>query len=126
MTELDLRLVDWASAELKSVAADFLSKDLRPCEHWSTSTSRPAKRVWSGSWQRFCAQPLDSDLLDSITTFERKIMIYEAQSRETISDSLNIGCVIAGLGQNRMREHLLMSATKIRQLDKFRSRDWIN
>ena len=39
-------------------------------------------------------------------------MIYEAQSRETISDSLKIGCVIAGMGQNSMREHLLMSATK--------------
>ena len=39
-------------------------------------------------------------------------MIYEAQSRETISDSLNIGCVIAGMGQNSMKKHLLMSATK--------------
>ena len=56
--------------------------------------------------------PFDGDLLDAITTFERKIMIYEAQSRETISDSLQIGCVIAGMGQNSMREYLLMSATK--------------
>ena len=56
--------------------------------------------------------PFDGDLLDTITTFERKIMIYEAQSRETISDSLKIGCVIAGMGQNSKREHLLMSATK--------------
>ena len=39
-------------------------------------------------------------------------MIYEAQSRETNSDSPKIGCVIAGMGQNSMREHLLMSATK--------------
>ena len=39
-------------------------------------------------------------------------MIYEAHSRETISDSLKIGCVIAGMGQNSVREHLLMSATK--------------
>ena len=38
-------------------------------------------------------------------------MIYEAQSRETISDSLKIGCVIAGIGQNNMKEHHLMSAT---------------
>ena len=35
-----------------------------------------------------------------------------AQSHETISDSLKIGCVIAGVGQNSMKEHLLMSATK--------------
>ena len=39
-------------------------------------------------------------------------MIYEAQSRETISDSLKIGCVIAGMGQNSMMEHHIMSATK--------------
>ena len=39
-------------------------------------------------------------------------MIYEAQNRETISDSLKIGCVIAGMGQSRLREHLLLSATK--------------
>ena len=39
-------------------------------------------------------------------------MIYEAQSRETTSDSLKIGCVIASVGQNSMKEHLLMSATK--------------
>ena len=39
-------------------------------------------------------------------------MIYEAQSRETISDSLKIGCVIAGMCQFSMKEHLLMSATK--------------
>ena len=38
-------------------------------------------------------------------------MTNEAQSRETISDSLKIGCVIAGIGQNSMKEHLLMSAT---------------
>ena len=48
--------------------------------------------------------PFDGDLLDALTTFERKIMIYEAQSvenlRETISDSLKIGCVIAGMGQD--------------------------
>ena len=52
----------------------------------------------------------DGDLLDAITTFERKIMIYEAQSRETIRGSLKIGCVIAGMGQNSMRKHFLMSA----------------
>ena len=39
-------------------------------------------------------------------------MSYEAQSRETITDSLKICCVIAGMGQNSMKEHLLMSATK--------------
>ena len=39
-------------------------------------------------------------------------MVCEAQSRETISDSLESGCVIAGMCQNSMEEHLLTSATK--------------
>ena len=54
-------------------------------------------------------------------------MIYEAQSRETIRDSLKIGSVIAGMGQNSMKEHLLMSATKcdswtnfVREIDRAR------
>ena len=54
----------------------------------------------------------EGHLLDAITTFERKIMIYEAQSHKTFSDSLKIGCVIAGMGQSNMREHLLLSATQ--------------
>ena len=37
---------------------------------------------------------------------------HEAQSRETISDSLKSGCVIAGTGQNSMKEHLLMSTSQ--------------
>ena len=39
-------------------------------------------------------------------------MIYEAQNRETINDSLKNGCVIAGMDQNSVGGHLLMSATK--------------
>ena len=56
--------------------------------------------------------PFEGDLLDAITTFEIKVMICESQSRETISDCLKIGCVIAGMDQSIMREHLLLSATK--------------
>ena len=64
----------------------------------------------------------DGDLLDAITTFERKIMIYEAQSRETISDSLKIGCVIAGMGQNSERTSF-NERHEMRQLDEFCSID---
>ena len=39
-------------------------------------------------------------------------MIYEAQSRDTISDSLKIGCVVVGMCQSSMREHHLLSVTK--------------
>ena len=50
--------------------------------------------------------PFGGDLLDAITTVERKIMVSEAQSRETISDSLKFGCVIAGMGQNSIRGNI--------------------
>ena len=130
MAEVDIRHEDWAGAELKCVAADFYhalilffkgkalkivskkEKDLRLGEHWSTSTRRPAKRVWLGKLAEILRTPFDGDFLDALAACERKIMIYEAQSRETINDSLKIFCVIAGMAQNSMKEHLLMSATK--------------
>ena len=132
VTELDLRLDDWASAELKSVAADFyhalilfckgkalnivlINKEGEGFEAWRALVNKyelTSKASVVGKLAEILRTPLDGDLLDAITTFEWKIMIYEAQSRVTISDSLKIGCVIAGMGQNGMREHLSMSATK--------------
>ena len=53
-----------------------------------------------------------NQIFDAITTLERNIMICEAHSRETISDSSKIGCVVAGMCQSSMREHFLLSATK--------------
>ena len=44
--------------------------------------------------------PFEGDLLDAVTTFERRIEIFEAPS------------VIAGKSQSSMREHILLSATK--------------
>ena len=55
--------------------------------------------------------------------FERKIMIYEAQSRETISDSVKIGCVIVGVAQNNMKEHSFDERHEVRELDAFCPRD---
>ena len=132
VTELDLRLDDWASAELKSVAADFChalilfckgkalkivltNKEGEGFEAWRSLVNKyepTSKASVVGKLAEILRAPFDGDLFDAITTLERKIMIYQAQSRETISDSLKIGCVIAGMGQNSMREHLLMSATK--------------
>ena len=132
MAELDLRLEEWASAELKSVAADFYhalilfccgkalkivltNKELEGFEAWRALVNKyeaTSKASVVGKLAEILRTPFDGDLHDALTTFEVKIMIYEAQSRETISDSLKICCVIAGVGQNSMKEHLLMSATK--------------
>ena len=131
VTELDLRLDDWASAEMKRVAADFhhaliffcrgkalkivlTNKEGEGFEAWRAMVNKyepTSKASVVGKLAEILRTPIDGDLLDAITTFERKTMIYEAQSRETICDSLKIGCVIAGMGQNSMSEHLLMSAT---------------
>ena len=48
----------------------------------------------------------------TIPTRRQKKKDLRSSERETISDSLKIGCVIAGMGLNSMREHLLVSATK--------------
>ena len=67
--------------------------------------------------------PFDGDLLDARTTFERKIMNYEAQSRETISDSLKIGCVIAGMEPEPHERTSFDERHEMRQLEEFCSRD---
>ena len=132
VAELDLRLEEWASAELKSVAADFYHAQIlfskgKPLKIVPTKKEGEGFEAWRalvnkyeptskasvvGKLAEILRTPFDGDLLDARTIFERKIMIYEARSRETISDSLKIGCVITGMGQNSMKEHLLMSATK--------------
>ena len=139
MTEVDLRLDDWASAELKSVAADFYhalilfckgkalkivltNKEGEGFEAWRALVNKyepTSKASVVGKLAEILRTPFDGDLLNAITTLERKIMIHEAQSRETISDSLKIDCVIAGMDQNSMREHLVLSATKCDSLTHF-------
>ena len=137
-TELDLSLEDWASAELKRVVADFYhalilfckgkalkvaltNKEGEGFEAWRALVNRyePSKVNVVGKLAEILRTPFEGDLLDAITTFERKVTIYEAQSREAISDSLEIGCVVAGMGQSSMREHLLLSATKCDSWSKF-------
>ena len=115
VAELDLRLEEWASAELKSAAAEFYhalilfrkgkalkialtNKEGEGFEAWRALVSKyepTSKASVVGKLAEILRMPFDGDHLDARTTFERKIMIFEAQSRETISDSLKIGCVIA-------------------------------
>ena len=132
VTELDPRLEERASAGLKSVAADFHHALILTCKGkalkivltnkvgegfvaWGALVNKyepTSKASVVGKLAEILRTPFDGDLLDAITTLMRKIMIYEAQSREKISDTLKIGCVIAGMGQNSVSEHLLISATK--------------
>ena len=85
------------------------------CEAWRALVNKyepTSKASVVGKLAEIWRTPFDGDLFDAITTLERKIMICEAQSRETVSDSVKIGRIIDGMGQNSMREHLSMSATK--------------
>ena len=110
VTEVDLRLDDWASVELKSVAADFYhalilfckgkalemvltNKEGEGFEAWRALVNKyqpTSKASVVGKLAEILRTPFDGDLLDAITTFERKIMTYEAQSRETITDWLQV------------------------------------
>ena len=131
VTELDLRLEDWASAEQKSVAADFYhalilfckrkalkivltNKEGEGFEAWRALVDKcepTSKASVVGKLAEILCTPFEGDILDATTTFERKVVIHEAQSRETIGDSWKIVCVTAGMGQSSMRERLLLSAT---------------
>ena len=92
VTELDLRLEEWASAELKSVAADFYHSLILFCkwkalkivltnkegegfEAWRALVNKyepTSKASVDGKLAEILRTPFDSDLLDAITTFERK------------------------------------------------------
>ena len=117
VAEWDLRLEEWASAALKSVAADLYHALILFCKEKAlkivlTNEEGAGVEVWralvnkyeptskaseAGKLAEILRTPFDGDLLDAITTFERKIMIYEVQSSETISDSLKIGRDIVGM-----------------------------
>ena len=94
VTELDLRLDDWASDELKSVAADFhhalilfckgkalkivlTKKEGEGFEAWRSLVKKyepTSKASVVGKLAEVLRSPFDGDLLDAITTFERKII----------------------------------------------------
>ena len=102
VAELDTRLEDWGSAELKSVAADFYhalilfckgkalkivltNKEGEGFEAWRALVNKhepTSKASVVGKLAEILRTPFDGDLLDTLTTFERKIMICEAQSRD--------------------------------------------
>ena len=100
VTELDLRLEEWASAELKRIAADCYHALILFCKGKAlkvvlTNTEGEGLGSWRALVNKYeptgnasvvgkLAESLrtlfEGDLLDAITNVERKIMIYEAQS----------------------------------------------
>ena len=98
VTGLDLKFEDWASAELEDVAADFFhvltlfckgkalklvltTKEGERFEAWRGLVNKyepTSKACVVGKLAEILRTPFEGDLLDAITTFERKIMIYEA------------------------------------------------
>ena len=137
VAELDLKLEDWGSAELRSVVADFCHALILFCNGkalkivltnkegegfvaWRALVNKyePTSKASVVGSQRFCARRLtETPLMPS------SLLIYEVQSRETISDTLKIGCVIAGMDQSSMRETPFAECHQMRQLDEVRSGD---
>ena len=116
-----------ASAQLKSVAADFyhalilfckrksvencpgpttMGKDLRLGEYWSTSTSWPAK-----SWQRFCVRRLTATSLMPLPLSRGRSWCSKLRAARRSVIPWKFGCVIVVWAKKRMREHLSI-ATK--------------
>ena len=142
LTELDLRLEDWASAELKSIAADFnhaliffckrnalkivlTNKEGEGFEAWRALVNKyepTSKASVVGKLVEILRTPFDGDFLDALTTFERKIMIYEVQSRETISDSLKLVARHCWNGPEQYERTSYNERHEMRQLDEFCSR----
>ena len=123
MAELDIRLEDWASAELKSVADVYhalilfckgtalkivsTNKEGEGFEAWQALVNKyepTSKASVVGKLAEILRTPFDGDLLDALTTFERKIMIYEAQGRETIGDTFLLSATKCNNWSNFVRE----------------------
>ena len=95
VADLDVRLEEWALAELTSVAADFYhalilfckgnslnivltNKEGEGFEAWRELVNKyepTSKASVVGKLAENLRTPFDGDLLGAITTFERKIMI---------------------------------------------------
>ena len=143
VAELDIQLEDWVSAEPKSVAADCYhalilfckgkalkivqtNKEGEGFEAWRALVNKygpTSKASVVGKLTEIVLTPFDSDLLDATTTSERKIMIYEAQSRETISDCLKNWLRHCWNGPEQYERTSLNERHEMRQLDEFCSRD---
>ena len=115
---LDIRLEDWEGAELKSVAAD-LYHALRGLAGTGRQVRATSKAGTVGKLAEIFRAPIDGDLLDALITFERKIMIYEAQSRETISDSLKNSLRHRGYGPEQHEGTSFDESHEVLQLDEF-------
>ena len=45
--------------------------------------------------------------------------MYEQQSGETVTDNLKIGCVVAGLENSTLKEHLVVAGAKAKTWAEF-------
>ena len=141
VAELDLRLEEWASAELKSVATDFCHALILFCkgkalkivltnnegegfEVWRALVSKyqpTSKASVVGKLAEILRTPFDGDLLDALTTFREED--HDLRGSETISGSLKICCVIALCGPEQHERTSFDERHEMRQLDEFCSRD---
>ena len=132
VSALDLELVDWEGTELTRVATEFYhalilfyggkarkvvltNTEGEAFEGWRTLVKKyqpSSKASEVGKLAEIFRTTFKGDLLDAITSIEGTVMIWEAQSHETISDSLNTSCVIAGMGQSSLKEQLFFSASE--------------
>ena len=96
VTELDLKLEEWASTELKSVAADFYYALFFFCKGKALKIVLTNKEGDGfEAWRAF-----DNKYELTVTSSVPSPPSSVAQSCGTISDSFKIGCVIAGMGQS--------------------------
>ena len=52
------------------------------------------------------------DLLDCVTDFERRVIVWESEAGEQLSDLIKIGVVVKSLEKGNFRDHLLINTSE--------------
>ena len=79
-----------------------------------------AQTRFAGQLMGFLSWDFSGDMLARVESFEREISLYEASSKEKISDAIRIGVVLRQLPESPLRHHMILNAERLKDWAAFR------
>ena len=140
VSALDPKLVDSDGTEMTGVAADLYHALIISCQgkalkvvltnkegerfeawrEWVNTYQPRSKASVVGKLAEIFRTTFKGDLLDAITSIEGTVMIWEAQSHETINDSLKHRLRHCWYGPEQLEGTTLIQCQRVRELVKLR------
>eukprot|EP00971_Amphidinium_carterae_P304933 6059623-Amphidinium_carterae.1 len=80
-----------------------------------------AIRTPTNQLQAILAWKFAGDIEGRIEAFEREILRYEHASGDQVSDALRIGIVLRQLEENKLKEYLMMNASRLTAWKDFKA-----